>query len=355
MLWFDVPRGKFEWKAACSHTPTELIGTLSGVAWNSNLRSWLKDATVTLRRPHVVSLGVATLQNRPDPDWTAVRLSTLVDLNDRIRELDDPADVAYAAAEFLGRTLKVSRAGYGTIDPEAETIVIERDWNAPGIQSLAGKLHFRDYGTYIDDLKRGETVVFADAEKDPRTAATANALKAISAQSVVNMPIREQGGLVALLYLNHATAREWPTEELALIWDVAERTRSVVERRRVEKQVRQGEERYRSVFENAAVGMLEIDADWSIRTANKAYSKLVDIPTDELMGQNCLAFTHPDDVETSQDALSKAAAGPTGERISFEKRYIRSDESEVWNSKQSRKNRRPRADIAFPKGCRRHQ
>ena len=245
-------------------------------------------------------------------------------------ELDDPADVAYAAAELLGRTLKVSRAGYGTIDPEAETIVIERDWNAPGIQSLAGKLHFRDYGTYIDDLKRGETVVFADAEKDPRTAATANALKAISAQSVVNMPIREQGGLVALLYLNHATAREWPTEELALIRDVAERTRSVVERRRVEKQVRQGEERYRSVFENAAVGMLEIDADWSIRTANKAYSKLVDIPTDELMGQNCLAFTHPDDVETSQDALSKAAAGPTGERISFEKRYIRSDESEVW-------------------------
>ena len=148
-------------------------------------------------------------RSRANRDWTAVRLSALVELNDKIRDLDDPVEVAYAAAEILGRTLQVSRAGYGTIDTESETIDIERDWNAPGIQSVAGTLHFRDYGSYIDDLKRGETVVFADAEKDPRTFATAEALKAISAQSVVNMPIRERGGLVALLFLNHATARAW--------------------------------------------------------------------------------------------------------------------------------------------------
>ena len=270
------------------------------------------------------------MRSKADGDWTAFRLATLVELNDRIRDLDEPGDVAFAAAEVLGRALEVSRAGYGTIDPEAETIVIERDWNAPGVKTLAGTLRFRDYGSYIDDLKLGETVVFADADKDPRTASTADALKAISAQSVVNMPIREQGGLVALLYLNHATARDWPAEELALIRDVAERTRSVVERRRIEKQLRRGEERYRSVFENAAVGMLEIDADWNIIAANRAYNRLVGIAQDLLAGQNCLAFTHPDDIATSQDALRRAADGPKGERISFEKRYFRADGSEVW-------------------------
>lgn len=263
-------------------------------------------------------------------DWGALRLSALVRLNDEIRELDDPGDVAYAAAKVLGQTLQVSRAGYGTINPELETIVIERDWNAPGIQSLAGTLHFRDYGSYIDDLKRGETVVFADAEKDPRTTATADALKAISAQSVVNMPVRERGGLVALLYLNHETAREWRPEELELIRDVAERTRSVVERRRVEKQLREGEERFRTVFENAAVGMLEVDADWTIRSANAAYGQLIGLPPDELAGRKCLAFTHPDDIATSENALRSAAAGPKGDRISFEKRYLRADGREIW-------------------------
>ena len=86
----------------------------------------------------------------------------------------------YAAAELLGRELEVSRAGYGTIDLAAETISIDRDWNASGIKSLAGMLHFRDYGSYIEDLKRGDTVVCADAGTDARTAGNASAWKPLA-------------------------------------------------------------------------------------------------------------------------------------------------------------------------------
>ncbi|CAN7271633.1 response regulator [Acidovorax sp. LjRoot117] len=147
----------------------------------------------------------------------------------------EPHEIAYRAAEALGRVLDVSRAGYGLIDREAETITIDRDWNAPGIATLAGTLHFRDFGSYIEDLKRGETVVFADARTDPRTRDTADALIAISAQSVINMPVNEEGGLVALLYLNHATLRHWTADEMSLIREVAHRTRHAVERRRAEQ------------------------------------------------------------------------------------------------------------------------
>ena len=166
------------------------------------------------------------------------RTRALLELDNRFRTLETGADLAYAAAEILGQALAVSRAGYGTIDPVAETITIERDWNAPGVKTLAGVLNFREYGSYIEDLKRGETVIFADAETDPRTAATADALKAISARSVINMPITESEGLVALLYLNNAEAREWTLAELDFIREVANRTRMVVERRRAEQDLR---------------------------------------------------------------------------------------------------------------------
>lgn len=53
------------------------------------------------------------------------------------------------------------------------------------------------------------------------------------------MPISEHGGLVALLYLNHATARDWKPEELVFIREVAERTRTAVERRRAEQDLQQ--------------------------------------------------------------------------------------------------------------------
>ncbi|MGN6424616.1 MAG: PAS domain S-box protein [Asticcacaulis sp.] len=167
------------------------------------------------------------------------RRAGLIRLTDAIRDLEDADEIAYQAARILGETLKVSRAGYGLIDVARETITIERDWNAPGIRSLAGTLRFRDYGSYIEDLARGETVVFADAEKDPRTMASADALKAISAQAVVNMPVTERGEFVALLYLNHETARLWPEGELAFIREVAERTRTATERARVTKALRE--------------------------------------------------------------------------------------------------------------------
>ena len=161
--------------------------------------------------------------------------AALVELSDIFRKQDDPDEIGFCVAELIGRTLGVSRAGYGLIDRATETVSIARDWNAAGVRSLAGVLRFRDFGSYIDDLKRGETAIVVDARLDARTRDTAAALEAVSARAFVNMPLTEQEGIVALLYLNHADPREWPDDELSFIRDVAERTREATERRRAEK------------------------------------------------------------------------------------------------------------------------
>ena len=209
-----------------------LLTPLGEVRWVSMRAQPVRDDSGTIVRMIGISQDVTT-RMRQD-----ILRRALADLSDRISELSEPADLAYAASQILAKTLNVSRAGYGFIDPVAETIVIERDWNAPGIRSLAGVLNFRDYGSYIDDLKRGDTVVVANAEEDPRTAKTAHELKAISAQSFINMPVHEEGGLVALLYLNHADAREWSEEEIAFVREVAARTRTAEARRRAEINLR---------------------------------------------------------------------------------------------------------------------
>ena len=169
-----------------------------------------------------------------DRKRAALRLEAIIALNDRLREPGEPGDLALAAAEILGRTLEVSRAGYGTVDREAETIHTERAYCAAGIVPLPPLLHFRDYGSYIEDLKNGVTVAIPNVYLDDRTRDTAEGLKSLSALSFINMPVTEQAGFVALLYLNHAVPREWSADEVAFVREVAERTRDAVERRRVE-------------------------------------------------------------------------------------------------------------------------
>ncbi|WP_218014120.1 PAS domain-containing protein [Rubellimicrobium roseum] len=201
-------------------------------------------------RPRYAEDGTPLLLAGVSLDVTEARRAelmreALLRLNDDLRDLDDPGDISFVAGRILAETLGVDRAGYGTVDSLTETIAIERDWNAPGVRSLAGRLRFRDFGSYIEELLRGETVAFADAESDPRTRATAGALKAIGAQAVVNVPMVEGGRTVALFYINHATPRRWRPDEIAFLRDVAERTRATIERRRAESALRDANDRLR--------------------------------------------------------------------------------------------------------------
>lgn len=184
------------------------------------------------------------------------RRAALIELNDRLRDTSDVRQLSYAAAEILGRTMGVSRAGYGTVDTIAETITIERDCNAPGIERIAGEFQFREYGSYIEDLKRGDTGIVTDARTDPRTRATAGALEGISARAFINMPVTEQGGFVALLFLNQATPRDWSDAELAFVREFGDRTRVAIERRRAEQDLRENEALLRAIFDAVPVGIV---------------------------------------------------------------------------------------------------
>jgi signal transduction histidine kinase/PAS domain-containing protein len=167
-----------------------------------------------------------------------IRREALVRLTDDIRDLNSPEDLAFAASTILGEMLKVSRVSYGTIDPDAETLTVDRDWLAPGVETLQGTLNLREYGSFIDNLKRGELVVVADVDKDDRTASAAEALKLRSAGAFVNVPVIEQGRLVAVLFLNNVKARKWASEDVALVQEIAERTRTATERLRAAEALR---------------------------------------------------------------------------------------------------------------------
>jgi PAS domain S-box-containing protein len=269
------------------------------------------------------------------------RQALMLQLNERFRNLEDEGDLSYAVGEFLGNALGVDRAGYGTVDPVAKTITVVRDWNAPGVRSLAGTLRFLDYGSYIEDLVRGDTVVFADARRDTRTAATADALTAITARAAVNMPITERGVLVAILYLNHGTERLWLDEDLLLLRDVAERTRTAIERRRAEQDLRElaasleqqvterTAERDR-VWKNSRDLLVVVGADGIFRAINPAWKTILGHTPEDVVGHNFRDFIWPDDAEVTQSALEQAVG--VSDLTNFENRYRHIDGVPRWIS-----------------------
>ncbi len=246
-----------------------------------------------------------------------LRQKAILELGDAIRDLTDPGEIAFAASGVLGRALQVARVGYGVIDKSAETITVERDWNAPGTTTLAGMLYFRDYGSYIEDLKAGRTVAIADVTRDPRTRATAEELKGISAWSFVNMPLIEQDDFVALLYANHDTPRQWDDDDLLLMRDVAERVRAATERLRAEDARRESEEQFRVFAEAVPNQIWAAHPDGCLYWFNQQVHGYTGIALDALDSvTSWTELVHPDDLSHTTRQWVRALA--SGEHYSTE-------------------------------------
>ncbi|MEQ8228234.1 MAG: PAS domain S-box protein [Rhodospirillales bacterium] len=107
------------------------------------------------------------------------------------------------------------------------------------------------------------------------------------------------------------------------------------------REIREGEEIrrkdavLRSVFDDAAVGMVLHAPDGSSRDrVNNAFCDMVGYSREELLGNPYEALTHPDDLPQSLELRRRLANGET-DAITMEKRYLHKDGHPVWGSVSS--------------------
>jgi PAS domain S-box-containing protein len=257
-----------------------------------------------------------------------LRRNALLELGDRLRDLRDVGTMSLVAAEIIGRTLGVDRAGYGRFS-DGETMLLEQDWVAPGIRSLAGQHHMRDYGSFIEDLQRGETVIVADAREDPRMAASAPLVEALSARAIVNLPLMEDGRLVAFFFVNQAQPRRWTEEEVTFLRNVADRTLATIGRRQAEDELRalaghleelvteRTRERDR-LWELSEDLLVAADDQGRLLRVSPSWTRALGLDEAHLLTEPYQDLLHPEDVAPLRAALD--AMWASGHAIRFENR-----------------------------------
>ncbi|QDU31571.1 Sensor histidine kinase TmoS [Anatilimnocola aggregata] len=110
---------------------------------------------------------------------------------------------------------------------------------------------------------------------------------------------------------------------------VAGSTRDITQRKLAEEPLRASEARFRAIFDQAAVGMVEFDTFGVVTRTNETFCRIVGRNTSEVVGVTSAHYSHPEDVRIGIEAIRQIAE-KTAHRASFEKRYIRSDGTIVW-------------------------
>jgi two-component sensor histidine kinase/PAS domain-containing protein len=200
----------------------------NGIRWISRHAIFERDAG---GRP-VRMIG--TVQDITEAKQASLRTQALLDLGDRLRDLDDPADMALVASDLMGKAFDATRAGFGLVDPASETVVIQSEWNAQGAARLASTHWFRHYGSYIDDLKAGRPVIVPDVTVDPRTTDQAQALLALDIRSFVNLPVIDHERFNLLVFVHHDHPYQWTGEQLAFIRSFGDRVQIAMAKRQAE-------------------------------------------------------------------------------------------------------------------------
>src|SRR5579862_6267402 len=105
----------------------------------------------------------------------------------------------------------------------------------------------------------------------------------------------------------------------------------IEDRKRAEQALRKSEERWRSVFENSAIGVALTDQNGRFLATNHVYQRMLGYTEEELRALSFLEVTHKDYRQSNWALVVELLEGKRGQ-IQLEKKYLRKDGSSIWVS-----------------------
>ena len=103
----------------------------------------------------------------------------------------------------------------------------------------------------------------------------------------------------------------------------------LTERHEMEERLRASEERFRGLFEEAALGIALLGPDGTIVEANPELASMLGTAPEALHGHSFSALAHPEDRGQDTDLFAALVRGER-ERYEVEKRFVRHDDTVFW-------------------------
>jgi PAS domain S-box-containing protein len=288
-------------------------------------------------RPYMtllVPVGSQPAGRQPDPGVIALRIDPSHRLFPRIAVWPTPSP----SAETLllrregGEVVFLNPPRHGSHRPLTPRIPMDAFPQLPSVRAVSGQVGVAETLDY-----RG-VAVFAAYRNVPGTPWSLVAkVDSKEVYSHLRAQTRDLMLVLGALVLTGASGVSLVWHRRNLAWaqqDLAQ------EHRRLEV-----EQKYRAFFDQAAVGVAEVDSrSGAFLSVNRRYGDLLGYPESELTGLSIQDVTHPDDLPAQLEAMDRLRAGEIPD-FTLEKRYHRKDGSLLWGAVTVSPLRRPGEEL----------
>lgn len=156
-------------------------------------------------------------------------------------------------------------------------------------------------------------------------------------QSVMSVPLIYRDEVIGALHFRSKKPDTYTPEDLHLAERIGAQiagaiasAQLLINFKRAEYSLRESEERFRALVEQAAVGVAEIDiVTGRYLTVNRRLCEMIGRTEAEMLDTTFQAITHPEDLHLHEDKVMLLLAGKI-KHYSLEKRYIRKDGVSIW-------------------------
>jgi PAS domain S-box-containing protein len=197
-----------------------------------------------------------------------------------------------------------------------------------------------DHPTYFQALETTRTITATDTRTDARTREFwQDLLEPEGILSLIDAPIWVRGEVVGVVCHEHVGShRQWQLNEqnfAGSIADLVALTIEVCDRKRAESALRQAEEKYRSIFENAVTGIFQTTSDGHYLSANPALARIYGYQSPQALMADLTNIQHQLYVDPERRLKFINLMQRYGKVSEFESQIYRQDGSIIWISENA--------------------
>lgn len=195
----------------------------------------------------------------------------------------------------------------------------------------------QDFGDNVDYLLRGtpcEKVVGGDVccypERLQGLFPEDKDLVALNAESYLGVPLYDSSGNILghLVVMDNRPMKVRP-QDVSILRIFAARAGVELERKHAEEALRKSEERFRTLYESAPIGISLNNAEGTFIQVNRSFQAMLGYTEDELQGMSFRDITFADDLAESKHLFGELVEGKRKD-FRVEKRYCRKDGRLIW-------------------------
>jgi PAS domain S-box-containing protein len=151
-------------------------------------------------------------------------------------------------------------------------------------------------------------------------------LKILKLKQAIYAPLMAGEKVFGLIIV---TGSDLTESDIPAVSVFASQVAAALESVRLNKETRQSEELYRTIFNNSPIGIAHVNMDGHPQMTNRSLQMMLGYSEEEFSKMHFTKFTYPDDVDKYMSLFKELISGKR-DYYQMEKRYIRKDEQLVW-------------------------